>query len=161
MPYQTNNRYFKLKLLLLLVICVGGGWLTGFLTETSVQAWYPSLIKPAWTPPNVVFPIAWTILYICMAVAATLVWASKTGQKAPAFIAFGVQLFLNFIWSFLFFYLENPLLALVDIILLWLAVLITIGIFWRHSRAAAYLLIPYLIWVSYAFCLNLFIWIHN
>lgn len=149
------------KLLLCVLLCLGGGWLNGLPTEYSVATWYPTLVKPSWTPPNFAFPIAWTILYLLMAVSLWLVWTSPTADKKAAYTAFAIQLFLNFIWSWLFFYLENPILGLMDCTALWIAIVITIACFWRHSRLAGSLLIPYLVWVSYAWCLNLFIWTHN
>ena len=149
------------KLFLCLLLCVGGGLLAGLITEESVRTWYPTLVKPAWTPPNFVFPIAWTILYALMGIAVWLVWESPTSHKNTAFSFFGIQLFLNFIWSYLFFYLYNPGLALLDILLMWIAIVVTIWAFWRHSKIASLLLVPYLVWVSYAFTLNWFIWSHN
>lgn len=149
------------KFLLCLLLCLGGGWLTGWITEQGVREWYPSLIKPRGTPPNVVFPIVWTILYIFMALALTLLWVSKTTKKKTAVVLFGVQLLLNFSWSWLFFYLERVGLALVDITFLWISIFLTVICFWRHTRYGSYLLLPYLAWVAYAFYLNLFIWIYN
>jgi tryptophan-rich sensory protein len=149
------------KLFACLLLCLGGGWFTGLLTQNGVKNWYPHLIKPQGTPPDIVFPIVWTVLYILMAISLTLLWTSRTAQKKGAFWLFGIQLFLNFIWSWLFFYLQRPGFALIDIILLWIAILLTIICFWRHTRYGSYLLLPYLAWVTYAFYLNLFIWINN
>ncbi|MDP1835299.1 MAG: TspO/MBR family protein [Chlamydiales bacterium] len=149
------------SLALCLIVCVGGGWVTGLVTEDSVTTWYPTLVKPSWTPPNYLFPIAWTILYTLMAIALWKVIIAPTRNKQTAYSLFGLQLVLNFIWSFLFFYLESPGLGLIDIILMWIAIVATMAAFWRHSQVATYLLLPYLAWVSYAFSLNLFIWMHN
>ncbi len=153
-----------LKLILpCLLICLGGGWLTGLLTRHGVREWYPHLIRPYGTPPNIAFPIVWTILYIFMGISLALLWASSnsiTGKK-KAFLFFGIQLFLNFIWSWLFFYLQKPGLALIDIVLLWLTIIMTIIYFWNHTKLGSFLLMPYLGWVTYAFYLNLFIWIYN
>ncbi len=144
-----------------LLLCVGGGWLAGLLTREGVKEWYPHLIKPYGTPPDIVFPIMWTILYILMAISLTLLWISNTIEKKVAFLLFGIQLLLNFMWSWLFFYLQSPTIALVDIILLWFFVFLTICAFWRHTRYGSCLLLPYLIWITYAFYLNLCIWIYN
>ena len=152
---------FMQKFLPCLLLCLGGGWLTGLVTEHGIKQWYPHLIKPYGTPPDVVFPIVWTILYICMAIALSLLWTSKKRGKRRSIIFFMVQLFLNFIWSWLFFYLEEPALALVDVVILWVLIWMTIKSFKPYTRYGSYLLIPYLAWVTYALYLNLFIVIYN
>lgn len=152
---------FLKKLIFSLVLCLGGGMLAGLITETGIKEWYPHLVKPYGTPPKFIFPIVWTLLYTMMAIALTLLWSSPTVDKKRAFTFFGIQLFLNFIWSWLFFYLQKPGLALLDLVLLWVFILLTIQALWRHSRYASLLLVPYLAWVSYALYLNLFIWIYN
>ncbi|MBS0635379.1 MAG: tryptophan-rich sensory protein [Verrucomicrobia bacterium] len=149
------------KILVLVLVCVGGGWLTGLLTQTSVKEWYPTLIKSPLTPKDVVFPIVWTILYFCMALSAALVWQSKSPNKARALSLFFIQLVLNFSWSWIFFYLKRPDFALIDICLLWAALAYTVVLFWNISKTAGLLLLPYLIWVSFAVYLNLYIYIHN
>lgn len=161
MNEHQYRKYFIKNLILCLFLCVGGGWLTGLLTEQGVKVWYPHLFKPYGTPPDIVFPIVWTILYVFMAFALTLLITSNTTQKKTAFLCFAVQLSLNFIWSWIFFYLQRPGLALIDIVFLWLFICLTIGCFWRHTRLGSCLLLPYLAWVTYAFYLNLFIWIYN
>lgn len=144
-----------------LLLCLGGGWLTGLVTEHGVKNWYPHLLKPYGTPPDIVFPIVWTILYTLMAIALTLLLISPTAKKKIAYTLFGVQLFLNFIWSWLFFYLQRPDLALIDIVFLWFFICLTICFFWRHTRLGSLLLLPYLFWVTYAVYLNVYIWIYN
>ena len=161
MVTSKNLSSFIQKFLPCLLLCLGGGWLTGLVTEHGIKQWYPHLVKPCGTPPDIVFPIVWTILYICMAVALTLLWMSKTRGKRKPLLLFFVQLFLNFIWSWLFFYLEEPGLALVDVVILWVLILMTIKSFSPHTRWGSYLLISYLIWVTYAVYLNLFIWMRN
>lgn len=152
---------FVQKLFPCLLLCLGGGWMTGLVTQHGVKTWYPHLIKPYGTPPDITFPIVWTILYVFMAIALTLLWTSNTKGKKAAFLLFIIQLFLNFIWSWLFFHLQEPGLALLDIVLLWFTILLTIKYFWTHTRYGSYLLMPYLAWVTYAFYLNVFIWIYN
>ena len=124
--------------------------------------WYNSLPKPWFTPPSWVFGPAWTILYVLMAVAAVMVWKSKEngrGDRRKALVAFAAQLALNVAWTPLFFGLHRPDLAFVDIVLLWLAIVATIVLFSRVRRAAAWLLAPYLAWVSFALVLNAaFLW---
>lgn len=150
-----------LKLILCLLICIGGGWISGLFSNQSTEQWYPTLIKSPLTPPNFVFPIAWTILYFMMGIALYLVWSAPEKIKKIPLLLFAIQLFFNFIWSFIFFYLQKPGLALFDIALLWISLLGTIFAFFRISKLASYLLIPYLAWVSFAFYLNLFIWMKN
>ena len=159
--FSKKTKIFIEKFLLCLLLCLGGGWLTGLITEQGIKEWYPSLIKACGTPPNVVFPIVWAILYIFMAIALTLLLVSKIAKKKIAVLLFSIQLLLNFSWSYLFFYLEQVGLALVDITLLWICIFLTIIFFWRHTRCGSYLLLPYLAWVSYALYLNLFIWMYN
>ncbi|MBA2368294.1 MAG: tryptophan-rich sensory protein [Candidatus Protochlamydia sp.] len=150
---------FTSKLLLCIFFCLGGGWLTGLITQYGVKKWYPHLIKPYGTPPDITFPIVWTILYISMAISLALLWDSNRNAKSKgkAFLFFGVQLGLNFIWSWLFFYLQRPGLALLDIICLWTTLLLTIIYLWEQTRLGSLLLFPYLLWVTYAAYLNLFI----
>lgn len=126
---------------------------------TSIGSWYENLNKPIFNPPNWVFGPAWTLLYILMGLAFYYIW--KKGYCKKCFFIYFIQLFLNLLWSFLFFTLQNPLLAFINIILLWLAILLCIVWFYKVSRIAAYLFIPYLLWVSFASLLNLFIIILN
>lgn len=146
------------KFFLSLLLCLGGGWLTGLATREGVDGWYSQLIKPPGTPPNFVFPIVWTILYTLMAFSLALLWNAPQGKKGTAFFLFSLQLFLNFNWSWLFFALKSPGIALVDLTLLWVSILLTIFAFWRFTPLGSLLLIPYFAWVTYAFYLNFYIW---
>ena len=151
-----------LKLLLSIAACLVVGWIGGLFTQKGLLCWYPTLNKPSWTPPDEVFPWVWTALYLMMGFSLWLIWISRSKiSKKTAFTAFGFQLFFNFIWPFLFFYLENPLLGLIDIYLLELGIILTMITFWKFSQCAVYLLIPYLLWVTYALTLNYSIWINN
>jgi benzodiazapine receptor len=141
------------------------GWLALCFAAASTGAlvtmgqWFADLNKPSWNPPSWVFGPVWTLLYIAMAVAAWLVW--RTGGwklRAPALTAFMVQWLLNALWTPLFFGLHRVDLALVDIVLMWLAIAATIAMFYRISKPAAYLLVPYLAWVTFATALNFAIW---
>jgi tryptophan-rich sensory protein len=117
--------------------------------------WYAALNKPAFTPPGWLFPPVWTMLYAMMAVAAWLVWLRAGWRGAGAALtAFAVQLVFNGLWSWLFFGLHQPWLALIDLVLLVVAIGVTMAFFRRHSIAAALLLLPYLLWVSFAGVLN-------
>ncbi len=149
------------KFLLLALICVGGGWLSGLLTQTSVKVWYPHLIKSPLTPPDFVFPVVWTLLYFSMAIASSLVWNSQRLNKQKALTFFFIQLVLNFAWSWLFFYLRRPDLALIELAVLWLILAYTIVLFWKNTPLAALLLLPYMAWVSFAMYLNAYIYVNN
>lgn len=128
-------------------------------TIPAVRAWYPTLAKPAWTPPAFLFGPVWTSLYTMMAVAAWLVWTGPpTPARRAALIAFAVQLLLNCLWSPLFFGLHRIDLGLLDILLLWPAILLTLILFLRLRRAAGWLLLPYLLWTTYAAALNFALW---
>ncbi len=121
--------------------------------------WYAGLKKPVWNPPNWIFGPVWTSLYTTMAVAAWLVW--KRGGFASRRVAlslFLLQLLFNAIWSPLFFGMQNPALAFVDIVLLWLALLATVAAFWKARPVAGVLLAPYLLWVTFAGTLNFTLW---
>ncbi len=124
--------------------------------------WYASLNRPAYAPPNWVFGPVWTVLYLMMAVAGWLVWTSDgTISRSLAFTAYGLQLLLNSAWTAIFFGLHNPGWALVEICFLWLAIVSTIVLFRHHSKTASLLLVPYLLWVSFAVVLNFGFWSLN
>ena len=125
----------------------------------SPDDWYAGLVKPVWQPPAWLFGPVWTVLYIMMAVAAWLVW--RAGNARAALMLFGGQLLLNLAWSFLFFGARSPGLALLDIATLWLAIAATIFAFSFKSRIAAFMMVPYLCWVSFATALNAAIWTLN
>lgn len=117
--------------------------------------WYESLAKPAWTPPNRVFPVAWALIYLTIAIAGWLVWRKAGfGGAVFAFGAYFLQLALNAAWSWLFFGLRRIDLALADVVALWMAIVVNVVAFHGIHAGAAYLLVPYLAWVSYAAALN-------
>jgi tryptophan-rich sensory protein len=151
------------KIAISIVFCEAVGLLGGLATASSVSTWFNTLNKPFFTPPNWLFGPAWTILYILMGVAFGLIWAEglKTKKSKIALKFFSLQLFLNFLWSIFFFGLKSPLLAFIDVILLWTFILLTILKFKAVSKTAAYLMIPYLAWVTFASILNLSIIILN
>lgn len=151
-----------MALALFLLLCLGTAALGTAWTNLSVGDWYASLQKPTWNPPDWVFGPVWTALYIGMAIAAWLVWRRRRmrGVWRPMCL-FGIQLFLNAIWSALFFGLRSPGMALIDIGLLWFAILATVVAFSRISSLASVLLLPYLAWVSFAAVLNWMLWTMN
>ena len=131
------------------------GFLGSFFTASSVSTWYVTLNKPSFNPPNWVFGPVWTVLYILMGISLFLVWKS---DNRLAFILFGVQLGLNLLWSLLFFGLQQPFFAFIEIVLLWGAIIATIIVFYSISRIAALLLVPYILWVTFAAILNFMIY---
>lgn len=145
------------------LLCEAVGLAAAWVTQTSVTTWYPTLTKPVFTPPNWLFAPVWTILYAMMGVAAFLVWRQRTTpvSRRGALVLFGVQLLLNGGWSFAFFGARSPTLGLIVIVALWGALVWTMDRFFRIRRAAGWLLVPYLLWVSYALALNLGIWVLN
>ena len=149
-----------LKISLVVVVCVTIGYLSGMVTRDSIITWYPTLVKPVFNPPNWIFAPVWTLLYVMMGIAAGLVWTSnsdeQTTKKAIGF--FAIQFGLNALWSYLFFGLHNPLLALIEIFLLLLMIFETYVQFKKIDKVAGMLLLPYLAWVSFATLLNASIW---
>ncbi len=124
--------------------------------------WYETLAKPWWRPPNWLFPIAWTLLYACIAVAGWLVWKTAGFAGASTALAvYGIQLLFNAAWSGLFFGMRRIDLAFAELVLLWLSIVATVALFAPISLLAAELLLPYLVWVTFAGALNLSIWQMN
>ncbi|MGC9599604.1 MAG: TspO/MBR family protein [Minisyncoccia bacterium] len=150
-------------LVLAIIICELAGGAGALFTLSAIPGWYAGLIKPALNPPNWIFGPVWTTLYFLMGIAAFLVWRKGLSQKdvRTALIIFGIQLLLNVAWSVIFFGAHNPAGAFADIVLLWLAILATIITFYKISPAAAYLLLPYILWVSFAGYLNYAVWTLN
>lgn len=138
------------KALATFLALVGAAAVAGSMAQP--DAWYESLVRPALAPPNIVFPIVWTALYVMMAVAAWRVW--KIAGVDAGVKAWGVQLALNALWSPIFFGRHAILAALVVIAALWLAILVTTVLFFRRDKAAGWLMVPYLAWVSFATYLN-------
>jgi translocator protein len=143
----------------LVALCLGVGAIGGAVTAPAVLEWYPTLNKPSWNPPSWLFAPVWTVLYVMMAVAAWLVW--KTGNSRAALTLWAGQLVLNLAWSILFFGARAPGLGLIEIVVMWLAIAATIFLFAKKSKVAAYLMVPYLCWVSFAAALNLAIVLLN
>lgn len=147
------------KLVISLVLPFIASLIGSLFTSNSISTWYVNLVKPSFNPPNWIFGPVWTLLYFLMGLSLYFVWIKKYDFKT--FRIFGIQLFLNTLWSILFFGLQKPLYAFIEIILLWVAILLTIISFYKIDKKAAYLLIPYILWVSFAAILNLAIFILN
>ena len=147
------------KLVISILVPFVASAIGGLFTASSVSTWYFNLVKPPFNPPNWIFGPVWTILYLLMGISLYLVWVNKYDKAALT--VFGVQLFLNVLWSVLFFGLQKPLFSFVEIIILWISILITIIYFYRINKISAYLLVPYLLWVSFAAILNFAIFILN
>lgn len=146
-----------------IIISQAAGLIGSIFTMPAIGSWYANLIKPEFAPPNWIFGPVWTILFLLMGVAAFLVW-EKGWVRRDVRIAIAVfigQLVLNTLWSFLFFGLHSPGTAFIEILILWLAIIATILVFGRVSKLAAWLLVPYILWVSFAAYLNYSIFILN
>ena len=151
-----KSRAFGLVGWLLLSFVVSA---VGAVASIQAKSFYIQLVQPAWAPPPSVFGPVWTVLFVMMAVAAWLVWCEGGfRENRLALGLFGLQLGLNALWSWLFFAWNRGGMAFVDIVLLWLAIVGTVMLFWRVRALAGVLLIPYLLWVSFASVLNYALW---
>ena len=143
------------KLVISLSLPLGIGGVAGMFTATAIPVWYASLNKPSFNPPNWVFGPVWTMLYLLLGISLFMIWSLETGkERKQAILAFILQLFLNFGWSFLFFYSRMIGVALIEIAALWIAIILMLLRFYRIKPTAAYINIPYLVWVSFAGLLN-------
>lgn len=154
------NRILKLTLCITIPLLIGG--LSGFATANSISSWYVGINKPSFNPPNYLFGPVWTTLYILMGISLFMILQSPANEmRKKALLIFSIQLFLNFLWSFIFFNFQLLSLAFIEIILMWLSILIMIIFFSKINKTATYLQIPYLLWVSFASVLNGSIWFLN
>jgi tryptophan-rich sensory protein len=142
------------RIILSAILCVVLGSVGGLFTASEITGWYQSLNKPAWNPPNWLFGPVWTLLYLMMGIAAAQVWNQQSIYKTRALQLFGLQFCLNLLWSFLFFNRHWIGVALVEIILLWVLIVLTIRSFYKVRPSAALLLLPYVLWVTFAAFLN-------
>ena len=148
------------KFIIAIILCEAVGIISGLLASANNNLWFDTLNKPSWNPPAYLFGPVWTTLYLLMGISLALVWKNKATElnKHNAYFLFAIQLFLNFWWSIFFFYFHSPALALVDIILMVITIIFTIFSFSNFSKSAAWLLLPYIAWVSFAAILNFTIW---
>jgi tryptophan-rich sensory protein len=142
-----------------LLLCFAVAAVSSIFGSRSLSNWYAGLIKPPFNPPNHVFGPVWTILYVLMAVSVWIVWKTRPSPcRRRGLRLFCVQLALNFLWPWIFFSRHQIFTAFLDIVVLWIAILLTILTFRKMSTTAAWMLVPYLAWVTFASYLNLAIW---
>lgn len=147
---NTKLRAYTVACIAALAVAMLGGLMT------DIGPWYLNLAKPSWQPPDIAFGPAWTLIFACTAVAAVKAWHAIAApkQRDTLLVLLSLNGFLNVLWSLLFFRLRRPDWALIEVALLWLSILALIVFVWRYSRPAAYLLMPYLAWVTFAAALN-------
>jgi translocator protein len=156
---RLQDRTHWIGLAVSIGICLGAGGLGAIATTPEIEGWYRTVTKPAWNPPDYVFGPVWSTLYLMMGISGWAVWKQselKTASKPLSL--FAVQLGLNVAWSWIFFGMHQPGWALLEIAVLWVAIVATIAVFFRRSKLAGWLLVPYLCWVSFASVLNFAIW---
>jgi benzodiazapine receptor len=155
------KNFFSLLIFLAIVFSIQ--WIGSILTLSSVGDWYLTLNKPTWNPPPWIFGFVWTILYLSIAISGWLIYSKtpSSKKKTLALSIYGVQLFFNLTWTYCFFFLKNPALALADLLLLLTLIFINIHLFLKLYRPSGLLLIPYFIWSLFAALLNLTLLILN
>ena len=146
-----------MELLICIAACAAAGWIGSWWTMPNLRPWYANLSKPPWTPPEWLFGPVWSSLYLMMAVAAWLVWR-RAGLASAPMALFGLQLLLNALWSGIFFQLRLVGPAFFEVLGLWISILASCISFYRFVPVAAWLLVPYLMWVTFASVLNFSIW---
>lgn len=145
--------------LVAVLITLCAGLIGNLLGADAITTWYAGLDKPSWNPPNWIFGPVWTLLYVLMGIAVYLVWeCTKDSSRRAALVVYGVQLGLNALWSILFFTFKQPALAFGEIVIMWIAIVATIILFWRVRPPAGVLLLPYIAWVIFASVLNFAVW---
>lgn len=163
--YVTQQRSgFKnsIGLIICLLIPLAIGGISGYITSSEIDTWFSSLRKPSFNPPNALFGPVWTVLYLLMGISSFLIWKSpKTELRKKALVVYSVQLFLNFWWSILFFSFHLLFIPVIEILTLWSSIIYMIIVFKKIKPVAAYLNLPYLIWVSFASLLSISICLLN
>ena len=150
-----------LTILIPIIICFIIGLTASYFQQDAIKEWYPLLDKSNLTPPNIVFPIAWSIIYLCIGISIGIIYLSHSQKKNELAKLFGLQLFFNFAWSILFFYLENPLLGFIDILILDICVTVYIVKSYPVKKVSSALFWPYMIWIYFATYLNGYILLNN
>ncbi|MFA5767681.1 MAG: TspO/MBR family protein [Candidatus Paceibacterota bacterium] len=156
---MKNNISTALGVVISIFIAQMAGVIGSFFTVSGVQNWYAYLQKPVFAPPSWVFAPAWITLYTLMGIAAFLVWKKRNviGVKSALWL-YGIQLGFNALWSIIFFGMRNPGLAFIEILVLWVLILAVTVKFFKIDKAAGYLFIPYILWVTFASVLNFAVW---
>jgi len=151
------------KLICSISVCLLTGFLGSFVTRNSITTWYAQLSRPSFTPPDWAFGVVWPVLYVMMGISVFLVWnvGINRRQVKVALSVFALQLILNGLWTPIFFGLHLIGVALVEIVMMWAAILLTIFTFWKVSKPAGFLLLPYILWVSFAVVLNASLFLLN
>lgn len=147
-----------IQFILAILVAQGAGIIGSLATFSAIPTWYAGLVKPAFAPPNWIFGPVWIILYTLIGISLFFVWQENGKRKKVVLGIFFVHLFLNILWSFLFFGFRNPFLAFLEILLLLGTLLVVMWQFWRIKPLASYLLVPYLLWTSFAAFLNFALW---
>jgi benzodiazapine receptor len=160
--FKVEGKKSIIALIISVLLAEGIGLLSGFLSMTAPNA-YENFNKPSFSPPGWVFPVVWTILFFLMAVAAYRIWMKgKSGENvSKALLLYGIQLFFNFLWSIIFFRYRLYAIAFLELLLLLVFILLTTFEFFKIDKISAYLMIPYIAWVSFAGVLNYTIWMLN
>ena len=144
-----------------IVVCFLVGYTASLFQAVSLELWYPFLVKPVLTPPNWVFPIVWGIIYVCMGLSVGFLSDVHSAYRNPLLVIFILQLVLNFMWSFNFFFLESPFFGMVNILLLDVLVLFYIILSYPFRKVSSLLFIPYFLWLLFATYLNGYIFVYN
>ncbi|WP_459189048.1 TspO/MBR family protein [Parabacteroides sp. APC149_11_2_Y6] len=144
-----------------ILICFFVGLTASYFQADAIKTWYPLLNKPALTPPNIVFPIAWSIIYLCIGISIGIISVSDSIKRKTLIRLFGIQLIFNFAWSILFFYLQNPLLGFIDILILDICVTMYAIKSYPIKKVSSFLFLPYLLWIYFATYLNGYILLNN
>ena len=158
---ETTNKISNTwKFIIAILLCESVGISSGLLASAKNNIWFDRLNTPTWNPPAYLFAPVWTTLYLLMGISLGIIWNNKTPElnKRCAYFLFGLQLFLNFWWSIIFFKFHSPAFALLDILLMDIVIITTIVSFSKFSKLAAWLLVPYIAWVLFATILNFTIW---
>lgn len=160
---NPDKKFQPIPFFISLAITLGIGFVASIFTRPEIKNWYITLQKPSFTPPNWLFPVAWTLLYILIATAAYLVWKRRDRSSVykTTVVIYSIQLALNFSWSIVFFGMHQIFGGLVIIVLLLVCIVLNIAWFGKFTKVAAWLLVPYILWVSYAALLNLNIYLLN
>jgi tryptophan-rich sensory protein len=159
---QRSTKILVIGFVVSIVVCYGVAAIGGLATAGAVDSWYREVAKPSWNPPNWIFAPVWSFLYFTMAVSSWLVWkADRFTATRSALAWFGFHLILNAAWSLLFFGMKRFDLAMIEIVLLWISIIVSMILYYRFSKLAALLLVPYCLWVTFASCLNYAIWSLN